>query len=267
MSQLVLKGGSAVQLVYGIGSRSSLDIDLSLETDFENLADVDARFQAALERVFKDAGLVVFDYSFQLRPTRQVSADRRWGGYEVAFKVSPKLDFPADISKARREAIVIGPSQERIFRIQMSRYEFCGDPTAMELGGQTVVVYTPAMLAVEKLRAICQQLPEYGPRRHPTPRARDFYDIPTICTAASVRLGSPTNMELIRQCFAAKEVPLKLLTLVQESREFHRPDWPSVVAAAENLSLDDFDRYFDSLVREIETLKVLWIEDPPSRVE
>jgi len=33
--QLVLKGGNALALVYGIGNRSSIDVDFSLAADFD----------------------------------------------------------------------------------------------------------------------------------------------------------------------------------------------------------------------------------------
>lgn len=36
MHQLVLKGGNALRLAYGIGSRASLDFDFSLANDFED---------------------------------------------------------------------------------------------------------------------------------------------------------------------------------------------------------------------------------------
>ena len=47
----------------------------------------------------------------------------------------------------------------------------------MELDDYTIYVYSPTMIAIEKLRAICQQMPEYALQRRPSARARDFYDI------------------------------------------------------------------------------------------
>jgi len=40
--QLVLKGGNALSLVYGLSSRSSLDLDFSIEKDFADLDDIAA---------------------------------------------------------------------------------------------------------------------------------------------------------------------------------------------------------------------------------
>ncbi|MDY6787161.1 MAG: nucleotidyl transferase AbiEii/AbiGii toxin family protein, partial [candidate division WOR-3 bacterium] len=36
MDKLVLKGGSAIDLVYKIDQRSSIDLDFSMEDDFKN---------------------------------------------------------------------------------------------------------------------------------------------------------------------------------------------------------------------------------------
>jgi predicted nucleotidyltransferase component of viral defense system len=42
LEQLVLKGGNAMSLIYHISPRVSLDLDFSMETDFENVEEVQA---------------------------------------------------------------------------------------------------------------------------------------------------------------------------------------------------------------------------------
>lgn len=107
MERLVLKGGNALNLVLLIGTRASVDIDLSMESDFSpaELEDVRNRLESRLQQVFAPEHYPVF-------------------------------------------------------------------------------VYTTEMLVAEKLRAICQQMPEYGPvvkRSWPgAARARDFLDIQTL---------------------------------------------------------------------------------------
>lgn len=66
--QLVLKGGNAISLVYGIGNRSSLDVDFSIEQEFSNLEEIKNRIHRALTDRFDQAGFSVFDYSLGLRP-------------------------------------------------------------------------------------------------------------------------------------------------------------------------------------------------------
>ena len=48
--KLVLKGGNALSLVYGVSSRTSLDLDFSMESDFEDLNEA----REMLFRVLRD---------------------------------------------------------------------------------------------------------------------------------------------------------------------------------------------------------------------
>ena len=41
--QIVLKGGNALNLVYGLSPRTSLDLDFSMESDFTDLDDTRKR--------------------------------------------------------------------------------------------------------------------------------------------------------------------------------------------------------------------------------
>jgi hypothetical protein len=99
------------------------------------------------------------------------------------------------------------------------------------------------MIALEKLRAICQQMPEYSPNRTPSARARDFFDIYQIHAITGLRIGSQENKKLLRHIFAAKDVPLDFLQLIAAQREFHRPDWDSVRLSINNDNLKEFDFY------------------------
>ena len=71
---------------------------------------------------------------------------------------------------------------------------------------------------------------EYQMRVAKTARARDFYDVHVIIEGSKIDLADQENLELVRQIFAAKEVPLELMELIEKYREFHRQDWPSVEA-------------------------------------
>jgi len=261
MDRLVLKGGNALDLVHHLAARASLDIDFSVEGDFENVADVERRVFRALRDRFDSVGMRVFDETFRRKPTRlRPGQDQRWGGYLIEFKVIPKDRvgrFRDDLEALRRNADVIGPAQERVFKIEISKYEYCAPKVRTELDDYTIFVYPPAMIAVEKLRAICQQMPEYDLVSTKRARARDFLDIHTIVTRASVDLASTECQGLLGAVFAAKGVPLRLLGEVSKHREFHRPDWKAVVDALTEPARD-FDFYFDFVVDEIERLKTAW---------
>lgn len=131
------------------------------------------------------------------------------------------------------------------------------DHERLEIDNYSVYVYSPEMIAAEKLRAICQQMPEYPLKPYPTPRARDFFDIQLIVSRTGVDLTSAENLELTRQIFAAKEVPLQLLENMGGVREFHRPDWESVRTSTK-AQLKEFDYYFDFVVNLVSSMKSLW---------
>lgn len=263
--QLTLKGGNALNLIYNLGSRSSVDLDFSLSEDFADLADVEQRIFRALKARFAEAEMRVFDEKFSRRPLQTKPGAEKWGGYQVDFKVIEENRYNLlqdDISRARREALVIGPAAQRVFSIQISKHEFCEGKVEAELQDYVIYVYTPEMIAVEKLRAICQQMDEYRQRRYSTPRARDFYDIHSIVTGTGLHFGAEKNVELVRNIFAAKDVDLTLLSKIANYREFHRQDWPAVELTVAG-QLRSFDFYFDFVTEQSQLLKALWKKNAP----
>src|ERR1700689_1637975 len=113
------------------------------------------------------------------------------------------------------------------------------------------------MIAIEKLRAICQQMPEYPHTGNKKARARDFYDIHRVLKACNIDLTTEENSALIRNIFEAKQVPLSLLGKIGAERDFHRPDWAAVIDSTTG-KLEEFDFYVNSVVSEIDRLKPLW---------
>ncbi len=178
LSQLTLKGGNALNLVYLLGSRVSVDVDLSLERDFHDPEDARQRMFRALRNRFREVGLTVFDEKLTPRPLiPRPDGNERFGGYDVTFKLmeSDKYDAIGDNLRRQRESVVVGPFQQRTFRVQISKYEYCIGKRETELDDYTISVYTPEMLAIEKLRAICQQMPDYHLRGHQTPSSDHRY--------------------------------------------------------------------------------------------
>ncbi|WP_321471261.1 nucleotidyl transferase AbiEii/AbiGii toxin family protein [uncultured Paludibaculum sp.] len=259
--QIVLKGGNALNLVYGLSSRTSLDLDFSIENDFTDLEDTRRRIFRALKDRFASAGFVVFDESFGPKPEVLGPHQQHWwGGYELKFKLIEAAKHTAlasNVENLRRNALVIGPEQQRKFSVDMSKHEYCEGKLEREMDAFTIFVYSPAMIVVEKLRAVCQQMPGYALRTHPTPRARDFYDIWCVINATGIELAE--HLELARHMFAAKQVPLRLLAGIASQREFHRPDWPAVTASVSG-RVEEFDLYFDFVVEQVSALEALWIE-------
>jgi Nucleotidyl transferase AbiEii toxin, Type IV TA system len=171
---LALKGGNALNLLYRIGGRTSVDVDASIAGDLDDLPTEAAAILSTVRDSLDAVGLVMFDERYEPRPRTGARAnDPCWGGYELRFKLTERRE--GDVDLLRRTASVVGPSQERTFKIQISKGEFFdGGELRVDFEGVSVLAYSPAMIAAEKLRAICQQMAEYGERGKKTARARDF---------------------------------------------------------------------------------------------
>lgn len=271
IDRIVLKGGTALELAHGIAERGSVDIDVSLRNDFapDELTAISETFRRILADRFDAEGMVVFGYRFSEKPPpRADDPTPWWGGYKVEFKLIGRdryeqLRHDPDPQALYREAQVIDPhSNRRTFSIDISKHEFCEERVAVEMDGYRIWAYTLEALAFEKLRAICQQMSEY-PQIHEgrkRPRARDFYDIYEIISQSGIDLALPENLDLCRDIFEAKRVPLRLLSRIgeDETGEFHRIDWDEV---APNIPYSiEFDTCFEAVVYEVERLEPLWNE-------
>lgn len=169
----------------------------------------------------------------------------------------------SDIQALRRRALNLG--QGTRFLIDISRFEYVEDKQPVEFDGYLIYVYSPLMIVCEKLRAICQQMPEYGPvikRERPgTARARDFLDIAVLVDRFALDLTAQKSCAVLTSMFAVKQVPLAFLGLVHGTRAFHQAGFASVKdTVAAGFDLGPFDGYFDFVIDQIERLKPLWYE-------
>ena len=260
---LVLKGGNALNLVYGITSRSSIDLDFGMRQDFPDFEDAKSRLFLALHNRFDAIGYTVFDEVFEKCPQLKGSDEKPWwGGYLISFKLIDRQKYQSlknDNKKLRDHSLALGSGGRRQFKIDLSKYEYTEGKVEHEMNSFTIYVYTPEMIAIEKIRAICQQMNEYPHTGNKKPRARDFYDIYQVVTTRGIDLQTKENQTLLQHVFEAKQVPLLLLANMPLQREFHRTDWPSVIAATDG-ELRDFDFFFDFVWHEVEQLKTLWME-------
>lgn len=263
MEKFVLKGGNALDIIHSIGTRSSVDVDVSMPGDFADLEDAKRRVFKALKDRFDAVGFVVFDETFDPKPSRpRPGQDPRWGGYLVEFKVIARTKYEQhrhNLEALQRNALVVSPGDKRRFKIDISKFEYCTDKQEYELDSFTIYAYTLPMMALEKLRAICQQMPDYAQRSHPRPRARDFYDIHTVVMAGKLDLTSPENLELLKHIFDAKEVPVSFLSKIKDNHDFHIVDWPSVQQTVSS-HIEEFDFYFDFVVDMVNQLEAAGIK-------
>jgi len=268
MDMLVLKGGNVLDLIYGVSARSSIDIDLSMENEFDekNIDIIKAKIKKVLEDTFQEAGYVVFDIKFVETP-QNITPDLKdfWGGYEIEFKVIEKNKYPDlknDIESLRRNALVVGPKNRKKFFIQISKFEFCEQKQEYDIEGYRIYLYSPEMIVFEKIRAICQQMPEYRKlvkSSHQTARARDFIDIYYLLKKYKIKIDSKENINLLKRIFDAKRVALELIGKIDNYKEFHRQDFDAVKDTVKaGIKLKDFDFYFDYTIHICKTLKPLW---------
>lgn len=268
MNQLVLKGGNAMALIHKISSRASVDLDFSLSKDFADLAAVATRLEQLLSETFRANGFEVFDFKMQETPkvvnTELTSLELAsfWGGYDVEFKLSYAATFAkhaGNLEKQRVTALDLGKGTK--FEIDISRFEYTEGKQASAVDGLRIFVYSPLMIVCEKLRAICQQMPDYGPiikRQRPgTARARDFVDIHLLVTECKLNLQDDNAQMLLREMFAIKHVPLTFLGQIEHHRDTHRADFPSVQSTvAPGFKLESFDVYFDFVLALVAPLKI-----------
>jgi len=265
VEHLVLKGGNALELVHQLISRGSVDIDFSISGQFDDIADIRNRIFRALQDRFVMNDLVVFDERFEA-VHNIVGPDPIpwWGGYIAEFKLIGRTryeELAPDLSALQRQAITSDLNQGRVFRIDISKHEFCRGKVPVTLKGQTVFVYSEEMCIFEKYRSLCQQMPQYVATlgREGRARGRDFYDIYTTISRRAIDIALPENLELCRAIFEAKHVPLALIQDIDQTREFHRLDWEATRQSVEG-EVFEFDVYFDFVTDEAQKLKALWIE-------
>ncbi len=264
MDLLVLKGGNAMDIIHQAHSRASVDLDFSMENDLD-CQTVQPKIERSIRSTFEQHQYYAFDVKMTPRPGKMPEdLASFWGGYLVEFKLiaqrrADELKF--DLETMRREAIRLGEGSR--FTIDISRHEYTADKKEYELDGYVIYAYPPEMIVCEKLRAICQQMPEYAEiiQRNGTgnERARDFLDIEVLMKMFQIDLSSERVKYMLAQMFAAKHVPLALLEKIGKVRDFHAQGYEAVRTTMKpGVEVKPFVEYFDFVVEECRALESLW---------
>ena len=141
-SQLVLKGGNALSMIYRVGMRTSLDLDFSIRDDFNDTEEVSNRIERALIKTFSENRIHVFDFSFSAKPKK--AKNYWWGGYCAEFKLisedlAKKLNY--EIDHLRRQSLQVDPgSQKRKYTIEISKFEYINGYKIEEYDGIKILV-------------------------------------------------------------------------------------------------------------------------------
>lgn len=266
MNRLVLKGGNCIDIAYKLSTRSSLDIDFSMENDFtaEELAFLRENIHLQFDKIFSAKGFKVFDTELINKPKDNPRLEE-WSGYQLSFKVIEQHLFEKlenNIEQARKQSLNLSKNNSKTFKIDISKYEYCKDKEAFELNGVLISIYSATMTVFEKLRALCQKMEEYELNftKKDLPRARDFYDIFIVNEElAKIDFKDLNNRQILKEIFEAKKVPLKLLEEIKNKKEVHKLDFDSVRATITH-TVEPFDFYFDYVLDLIEQLDKFWEE-------
>lgn len=268
MESLVLKGGNALEIGYGLNSRASIDVDVSMVQEFEvigleNVSEVEERLDKVLNKAFEPKGFKVFDVKVKVKPKKvNEGTEDFWGGYEANFKIieTDKYNhFEGNATALGAKAIATNDGKKNV-KIDFGRFEYCGSTINRELEGFDIQIYTPELIVFEKVRAICQQMPEYleSINKDPAfgrPRPRDFYDIHTILTSEKIPeldLKSKESLNHFQKCFEAKRVPLELIEKIKNTREFHKQEEIKLRDSILNKAdYQGFDYYFDFVLEAL----------------
>jgi predicted nucleotidyltransferase component of viral defense system len=261
MEILVLKGGNAIDLIYGISSRSSLDLDFSMQSDFQDIAVSESKIKQTLDKTFNEEGYQIIDFKFKKKP--QICGEDKmkfWGGYSIDFKVIDKqifIDNQSNISKLRILARDIDSKHKKNFTIDISKFEYCTGKKSSFIDGLRIYVYSPEMIIFEKIRAICQQTKEYlkiMEAQLPTPRAHDFFDIYTLMKKLKIKTNA-LDVSVLKSIFEIKKVPFELINKIEGSREFHRLGFDQVKDTLKpGEELQNFDFYFNFVLDLIQKI-------------
>ncbi|MDM1471995.1 nucleotidyl transferase AbiEii/AbiGii toxin family protein [Myroides odoratimimus] len=251
MYGLVLKGGNALQLAYNITDRASIDIDFSIEGDFkkEDIPILERIINGVLIKEFEQIDLIPYDIKFIEKPKENIV--KEWKGYNLEFKLVHFEDFDKDnMQKTRNLSIKIN-GQSPKFTVDISSYEYVEKSSKIDIEGVILRVYTPEMIILEKLRALCQSLPEYKSivqSANTKGRARDLYDIWNITQNFNFDPSAADNIALFKNIFDAKRVPYDFIELLknQENENLQKENWMSVLDTITNSSenIQEFEFYY-----------------------
>ena len=253
---LILKGGGAIRLFDGLDSRLSIDADFSTKGAISAEVLYTA-INTNVARAFDALGYDVIDLRVERRPKkRRKGFPEKWGGWSCKFKLVDSKHGDKTQETRRRNALVPEGANSSVIELDISEYEFCGKQRKRRLHKTWVKAYSREMLVLEKIRAICQQHPDYPYRQQSKNRARDFYDI--------YQLTNDINNDFVSRCrrylkrvFDAKWVSLELLEKLWDDEfvdEIKR-GFPQVRDSVKG-KLYDFDVYLEHLrflVREIQS--------------
>ncbi|MFZ3229013.1 MAG: nucleotidyl transferase AbiEii/AbiGii toxin family protein [Pseudobdellovibrio sp.] len=263
--KLYLKGGQYLRMVAKIKNRFSVDTDFSTPNEIENEEIFFHALQEALSLEFYKNGFYLFSFKFSRKPKKRNSdIPDHWSGWAVEYKIIESSKRNLKQEELDRSAIIPDGAPNPKITLDISEYEFCGNTEKVKLAGSIEILsYSRVLVVLEKIRAICQQHPNY-PLKKGNARSRDYYDIDILWNLALKEPGADPELfiqelkKYLRPVFEAKDVNLTLLKDIFEESfiESQKLGWPSVLETVSDKNIQGFDYYLENLkniVNEIRT--------------
>ena len=251
---LTLKGGNAMKLL-SLTNRESSDLDFSIAEGKKISKEVEGKkIEKQLNQSFEEIGYKVISFKFSDKPAkRRPLTPPYWGGYQIQFSIISIDKFNNLNDKQKNNINAYAESIEngkKKIKIDLSFEEYTEPRIEAQLNEYTIYLYSPLMIVYEKIRASCQQLPEYKLSSEKT-RARDLYDIYTMLTYKKQmdlkeEVFNKENFYIIKKMFELKNVDFSLMLKLETIKEELRIDYEMNVIPQipENESRPDFDFLF-----------------------
>lgn len=244
---LFLKGGSALRLFDNLTSRLSIDADFSVKTDIDNESKFFRELKSSVIARFRREKFDIIDFEWSRKPgKKRAGFPDWWGGWLCEFKlVSFKHRGKGKETKTRNALFLDGAKSSKV-KVEISKHEYCGKRRTKTIQGVKIFGYSRELLVLEKIRAICQQHPDYVYRSSKN-RARDFYDIYELTANIDDDFISKCRSQL-EKVFRAKEVPLNTMASLWKDDfiDEQRPGFDEVKDTVTG-EIHDFDVYVEHL--------------------
>ncbi|MFT8666917.1 MAG: nucleotidyl transferase AbiEii/AbiGii toxin family protein [Liquorilactobacillus ghanensis] len=262
LDKLTLKGGNALDF-QGVTDRASQDIDFAITDGVNfNREKYGPMIKKSLIDGFAAVGYEVINFKLDVRPQKKSKVieqynnendfkDIVWEGYYIKFGIIQKEKYEFliknNVKNIGAQAETTWGNKKNI-EIDLSKGEYTDPREEKELDGYTIYIYTPIMLVYEKMRASCQQLPQYT-LGSPKERARDLFDIYEIIIQTDnlyEQVLNPENIYILKKMFILKGVSFKLLTKLSSYKEELAKDYKNNVLPQirSDKNKQDFDFIF-----------------------
>lgn len=204
-----------MRLFDNLTSRLSIDADFSVNTNIDNESKFFRDLKSSVGARFRRERFDIIDFEWNRKPKKvRAKYPAWWGGWLCEFKLVSFQHRGKSLEAKRRNALIPDGANSSKVTVEISKHEYCGKRRTKTIQGVKIIGYSRELLVLEKIRAICQQHPDYAYRSSKN-RARDFYDIYELTADTDDCFLSACSSQ-IEKVFRAKEVPLTILASLWE---------------------------------------------------